>query len=244
MNRFNLYMGFFAIGALATTIGCGQTQESPPVSTNELEAESRQPSAKSDTTLNDAATTPVEDPSLQKARQLKQQAVLGFGQLSKSAMPDESWFDYRGTSSPVHFLRQEEIGRLLEWETSPLGTDSKQDPITFMFAGGMGYVNQPKTGGFGLEVNGQEILRFDVAAESHEWKSDDDKVKLFFFSTWTGEIGPDASGLFFLTLSREHVTEGKPCLLGVRSLGEGSKRWFGVHPVGDVTHEEIPMPAK
>ncbi|HRR33590.1 MAG TPA: hypothetical protein P5026_05790 [Kiritimatiellia bacterium] len=35
-------------------------------------------------------------------------------------------------------------------------------------------------------------------------------------------VGVIMCGLFHVTLSRESLTPGKPCLLGVRSLGAGS----------------------
>lgn len=173
---------------------------------------------------------------------MQSKALAGFNQLTKSDRPDEDWFDYRGNKSSVHFLRQDAVGREMEWETTAPGESSADAPVVFMFAGAMGYLNMPKTEGFALLFNGQQVLRFDVTGESHEWKGDDKRVSLFYYPTWSGPAGPDSSGLFFLTLPQERVVQGQPCRLAVRSLGEGSSRWFGVHPLTDVTRAEIPSP--
>jgi hypothetical protein len=37
-----------------------------------------------------------------------------------------------------------------------------------------------------------------------------------------------------VTVARDLLTPGKPCRLGVRSLGAGSRRWFGLNPYTDV----------
>jgi hypothetical protein len=37
-----------------------------------------------------------------------------------------------------------------------------------------------------------------------------------------------------VTVARDLLTPGKTCELGVRSLGTGSRRWFGLNPYTDV----------
>jgi hypothetical protein len=42
-------------------------------------------------------------------------------------------------------------------------------------------------------------------------------------------ISVDQFGLFHLTVPRDMLKPGEPCVLGVRSLGTGSRRWFGLN---------------
>ena len=101
------------------------------------------------------------------------------------------------------------------------------DHATFVFAGGLGYGSEPKTEGFVLEINGKETLRFDLP-EPKKWQSADKRVELRFDSRRT--VSVDQFGLFYLTVPRNILKAGKPCVLSVRSLGTGSQRWFGLNP--------------
>jgi len=44
----------------------------------------------------------------------------------------------------------------------------------------------------------------------------------------------DQLGLFYATMARDLLKEGQPCRLSVRSLGKGSRRWFGLNPYTDM----------
>jgi hypothetical protein len=82
-----------------------------------------------------------------------------------------------------------------------------------------------------LEIDGQDALAFDLP-EPSQWLSADQSVELRFVARRT--IEPDRFGLFQVTLPRARVTPGKTCRFGVRSLGQGSRRWFGLYPYTDL----------
>jgi hypothetical protein len=68
--------------------------------------------------------------------------------------------------------------------------------------------------------------------EAKSWKSLDGKVELRFRPTRL--LQEDALGYFYVRLAPELVVPGKPCVFGVQSKGQGSKRWFGLHPYTDL----------
>ena len=108
------------------------------------------------------------------------------------------------------------------------------DRAIFAFAGGLCYSSAPPSKGFVLEIDGKEVLRFDVCHNDvweSRWPSADGRVELEFDSLrYTS--GGDPVGVFYLK-SRD-VKLGQPCRLTVRSLGGGSGRWFGIHSYPDV----------
>jgi hypothetical protein len=61
------------------------------------------------------------------------------------------------------------------------------------------------------------------------WHSyrEDKRVEFQFDSRRT--LSVDQFGLFRLTVPRDMLKPGEPCVLGVRSLGTGSRRWFGLN---------------
>ena len=65
------------------------------------------------------------------------------------------------------------------------------------------------------------------------WQSADRQVELIFYALRYAPNGHPL-GLFYLKVPRDRLEVGKPCRLGVRSLGGGSGRWFGVNPYGDM----------
>lgn len=233
-------IGLSTVTALVLASGCNRTPVAAPKAAADVKTEPAvtQSSTPPSAPQSDLSKLTPE----QKARTLQSRALLGFSRLTKSDRPDEPWFDYSGNKTSTHFLRQDGLGHEMGWETAVVGGVPKEQPVTFMFAGAFGWLSLTKTEGFSLLINGQDTLRFDVTKESQEWKSQDGRVSLFYYPTWTGPRGPDSSGLFFLTLPPEQVKQNQPCQLAVRSLGEGSQRWFGVHPHSDVTSATIPTP--
>lgn len=140
---------------------------------------------------------------------------------------------YKAERATMYACRQTRIGNAVTWETVPC--PDKLDPAkktTFAFAGAMGYLVQPKTAGFALDINGEEKLRFDVADKA-PWQSADGSVKMRFDVRVTQKTG-DRFGVFYLTVPHSLLTPGKPCRLTVRSLGKGSRRWFGLNHVTDL----------
>lgn len=142
-----------------------------------------------------------------------------------------TWYSYREDTTPVFICRQNKKGNAVTWETVPYIPKPQPDErVTFVFAGALGFSSEPKTEGFVLEVNGKEALRFDMPAPK-QWTSADTRVELRFESRRT--VSVDQFGLFHVTVARDLLTPGKPCQLEVRSLGTGSRRWFGLNPYTD-----------
>lgn len=151
----------------------------------------------------------------------------GFSRLVANEGEDGTWHSYREDNARVFLCRQTKPGNLVCWETAPVPKDLSGDQVTFAFAGGLGFSSEPKTEGFALEINGREVLRFDMPA-SGKWESADKRIELKFDVRRT--ISVDQIGLFSLKIPRDMLKAGEPCRLGVRSLGAGSRRWFGLNP--------------
>jgi hypothetical protein len=148
-----------------------------------------------------------------------------------SAPEKSSWYSYRADAAPVFICRQDKKGNAVVWETVPYTPKAQPaERVTFVFAGGLGFSSEPATEGFVLEVNGKEALRFDIPGPK-QWISADKRVDMRFESRRT--LSVDQFGLFHVTVARDLLTPGKPCQLGVRSLGTGSRRWFGLNPYTD-----------
>jgi hypothetical protein len=130
----------------------------------------------------------------------------------------------------VFICRQNKRGNSIAWETPALPRKPWAGFVTFVFAGALGYGAQPKTEGFALDVNGKEMLHFDVPA-SERWGSPDKRLELRLDVRRT--VSGDQFGLFFLKVPGDLLKPGEPCVLGVRSLGTGSQRWFGLYPYCD-----------
>ena len=90
----------------------------------------------------------------------------------------------------------------------------------------MGWRSQPQRKGFALTVNGQESLVFGVSSKPARWVSKDGEVELWYLPTWTSN--EDSGGFFFIVLGESFVAQKEKINFSVRSLGEGSKRWFAI----------------
>ena len=136
-----------------------------------------------------------------------------------------SWHNFAGDFTQRVFIRQQKKGAGLSWE-SPVSDSKNRGGARVCFTGGMGWETEPQTDGFLLLVNGEEKLRFDVTRKFTRWFSQDKTVELLYLPTWTSAL--DSGGFFFLSLPDESVTGKDTLSFSVRSLGEGSKRWFAV----------------
>jgi len=87
-------------------------------------------------------------------------------------------------------------------------------------------VTEPKTDGFSLSVDGEVKIRFDVTRELSRWVSADETVELLYLPTWTSAV--DSGGFFFVSLTRSLANDDGAVEFSVRSLGQGSKRWFAL----------------
>ena len=153
--------------------------------------------------------------------------VSGFARLLTQDGEQADYPSYREAQAPLHVCRQWEAGRSLEWETAPVPPDWTGNEVTFVFAGGLGWVSQPKSEGFALLLNDQPLLRFDVALEGQTWSGDGGKVKLRFVPRKT--LPEDALGVFYLTVPADRLKPGRPYRLTIRSNAKDSRRWFGLN---------------
>ncbi len=160
--------------------------------------------------------------------------LLGFEKvLEKGEVAP--WHTYREDDVPTYACRQTQPGLIVSWETAKVPETMKETHITFVFAGGLGWVSEPATRGFVLLLNGKEGLNFDVSMQPKTWKSPDGNITLYFMPKRLLPL--DAVGLFYVTVNRHLVTPDRPCTFSVRSLGSGSRRWFALHPYCDVLKE-------
>jgi hypothetical protein len=158
--------------------------------------------------------------------------VEGFARLVRNEGETGSWFTFRKQRDRVELLRQTEAGRVVEWETSAAPESLPGDFVTFVFAGGVGWISQPQTDGFVLGINGKDALRFDVCRGRGLWRDESNRVTL---SLTPRRMAPeDTAGLYCLGVPSGLVKPGQPCRLTVKSLGAGSQRWFALHPYTDV----------
>jgi len=138
----------------------------------------------------------------------------------------------------ISTCRQTDRQNRLDWETAKVSRkDLDGQAVKFIFAGGLGYANQPITDGFELLLNDKPVLRFDVpeSQESLEpdqhmiWNSTNDEITLDFQPLALFSDGQDFSGNFILTVPKERLNLNRPQKLSVQSLGEGSSRWFDLY---------------
>ncbi len=155
-----------------------------------------------------------------------QGCIPGFRRLTANKGEPATWYSYREDHAYAAVCRQSEIGNRVTWETAPLPKPCADPRVTFVFAGGLGYSSQPKTNGFALDINDKEAIRFDLPSPD-KWVNAANGVELRFAKRRT--VTEDQFGLFYLTIPRSLLEPGKPCQLGVRSLGSGSARWFGLN---------------
>ncbi len=158
--------------------------------------------------------------------------IEGFASLLRNEGETGKWFTYRNERDKTETLRQTEAGHVVEWDSAPAPDPLSGGSITFVFAGGLGWISQPSTDGFALSLNGKEILRFDVCRGRGLWHDDANRVSLSFVARRS--TSEDTAGLFYLGVPCDLVAPGQGCRLSVTSLGSGSQRWFALHPYSDV----------
>ena len=161
----------------------------------------------------------------------------GFARLLRNEGEEGVWFSYREQDAANHICRQTQKGHLVEWETARVPEAFDGDGVTFIFAGGLGWISQPETEGFALSVGGKDVIDFDVASGLTTWRNEERGVALSLFpNRMTRE---DTAGLFYLRVPAAFLEPGQPCRLAVRSKGKGSQRWFALHPYDDVLTQRL-----
>ena len=163
---------------------------------------------------------------LQKLRDYVQVAQPAVGVISQKGSEETEWSNYAGDHGHRRFIRQLKIGTELKWLTPPAQKTAGNN-LVYYFSGGVGWETETKTDGFALVLNGDEKLRFDVTRQLAQWVSEDGKVELTYLPTWTSTV--DSGGFFFVELAGGIPVGSKGVVpFAVRSLGEGSKRWFAL----------------
>ena len=111
----------------------------------------------------------------------------------------------------------------LVWETLPSPQDVRARPTyDFVFAGGMGYPQQPQAA-FALSLNGKKVIDIPtIVWDDHEWKGNGCVLR------YVREKSTDELGRFTLTVPSSLLEPGKPATLGVTAEAKDSRRWFAV----------------
>jgi hypothetical protein len=159
----------------------------------------------------------------------------GYVRLAAPPSEESPWHTYREDLVPVYVCRQTCVTNAVTWETAPAPRPGGPKSVRFVFAGGLGWVSQPDAGGFRLTLDGQPVLDFDLSMESKTWTSADGAVTLRFEVKRKLEL--DAVGFFYLTVPADRLVAGQPLRVQVTSRGDGSRRWFALHPYTDLVEE-------
>ena len=160
--------------------------------------------------------------------------TLGFQKL-QNASEQSTGKSHRSSSATLYICRQDKVDNEVSWQTASVKKAADKAAVSFIFAGGLGYVTQPQTEGFQLLLNGKPVIKFDLPADGTkkelEWKSEDGSAVLRFQIVTVESGGQDYLGRFTLTTSNAIDGENS---LSVRSLGKDSRRWFALIPYRDL----------
>ena len=169
--------------------------------------------------------------------------VWGYNRVAKTTKPDDRHINASPYSdaAAMRVCRQDSLENRLDWTTKPLDR-AALDPngsTTFAFVGALGYWSEAKTDGFEFFVDNRAVVRFDLPDDENaavgttcDWKNAETGAALSFELLRVERPGPDFFGVFKLTvpnaLLKETSDDAKTATLSVRSLGEKSRRWFGL----------------
>ena len=155
--------------------------------------------------------------------------MRGYEKTLRMEGEETSYITYREQNGKGYCCRQTKEGNLIEWQTEPVPENFAEDSARFVFAGGLGWAEEPDRGGFDFWVNGNKVLKFDLAFEPTIWKSKDGNVELKYVPKRFHGSG-NGAGFFYVTVNKSLCKKSKPLTFGVTSRGSGSKRWFTLHP--------------
>ena len=166
-----------------------------------------------------------EQQLIEKLRRYVRIAQLPAAKVTSTDQESTEWHNFAGDFVPREFIRQQKIGTELAWVMPPF-SKLAGPALVYAFTGGVGWVTEPKTDGFSLSVDGEVKIRFDVTRELSRWVSADETVELLYLPTWSS--GVDSGGFFFASLTSSLANDYGAVEFSVRSLGQGSKRWFAL----------------
>jgi neutral ceramidase len=162
---------------------------------------------------------------IQKLQRYARIAQPAVARLTSTDQEETEWHNFAGDFVQRTFIRQQKVGTQLAWVSPPF-SKLAGTALVYSFSGGTGWITEPKTDGFALDIGGEEKLRFDVTKEATRWVSKDGAVELIYLPTWTSNV--DTGGFFFVALTEIPVNDDGAVEFAVRSLGQGSKRWFAL----------------
>lgn len=158
------------------------------------------------------------------------QAISAIEPSSLAGGEQTEWHNFAGDFVQRRFIRQLSTEAELRWRVPEVASEEVRDRV-YVFLGGTGWASQPSTDGFELYVDEAFPIRFDVTRTPWRARSSDDRVELVYLPTW--QSNEDSAGFFFLRIIEPQ--QASPETIHVRSIGEGSMRWFAVDRFSDST---------
>ena len=162
---------------------------------------------------------------IKKLRQLVKFSQVSVANIKSDTHEETEWHDYAGDFVRRSFIRQQTADMELKWDASIIPRQNASANI-YVFTGGLGWQTEPETRGFLLSVQGEEKIEFDVTKKLAHWVSKDGTVEMIYLPTW--ESGVDSGGFFFISLITIPDNNQGVVEFSVRSLGNGSRRWFAL----------------
>ncbi|MDP6892513.1 MAG: neutral/alkaline non-lysosomal ceramidase N-terminal domain-containing protein [Verrucomicrobiota bacterium] len=162
---------------------------------------------------------------IQKLRQLVKFAQPSVANIKSDTHEETEWHNFAGDFVQRSFIRQQTLDMELKWDT-PIVPGQNASTNIYVFTGGLGWQTEPETRGFLLSVQDEEKIEFDVTKKLSHWISKDGTVEMIYLPTW--ESGVDSGGFFFVSLISIPDNHQGFIEFSVRSLGNGSRRWFAL----------------
>lgn len=162
---------------------------------------------------------------LSRLQSLVPTAQAGVDEDSLSGGKLDHWNDFAGDRTERVYIRQDRNDAELRWKC-PAPSSKSASVQVYCFSGGTGWETQPKADGFQLTVNDSLNLHFDLARELSRWISKNGKLEMFYLPTWRSDV--DTGGFFFIVLRDDAIVNTSPVSFSVRSIGQGSMRWFAI----------------
>ena len=162
---------------------------------------------------------------IQKLRQLVKFAQPSVANIKSDTHEETEWHNFAGDFVQRSFIRQQTLDMELKWDT-PIVPGQNASTNIYVFTGGLGWQTEPETRGFLLSVQDEEKIEFDVTKKLSHWISKDGTVEMIYLPTW--ESGVDSGGFFFVSLISIPDDHQGFIEFSVRSLGNGSRRWFAL----------------
>ena len=162
---------------------------------------------------------------IKKLRQLVKSAQVSVANIKSDTHEETEWHNFAGDFVRRSFIRQQKNDMELKWDI-PIVLGQNAANYIYVFTGGLGWQTEPETRGFLLSVQDEGKIEFDVTKKLSHWVSKDGYVEMIYLPTW--ESGVDSGGFFFVSLKTIPENHQGVIKFSVRSLGNGSRRWFAL----------------